>query len=1201
MDRRSAPAGRCDHTAEMVTTKTIRNVRITALASALLMALTAIAHATEKTLWKIGTFDGSSSEFKSHQDINYADPKSDPVFVVGQSGDKDWYRFQPGPANGMTGGREHPFTLKFVLNDAPGGVYRLRLAILYETPRLSFLRLEVNGHSGFFYFHPKLDFRAGDWEGTFVPQTSVDEKTISIPAAWLRKGENAFVLTAMDDPATAQNSLGAIAPGHTGLIYDALELIQDGDERYNVSAFTAQIEPTIFYRETETGIAEVVDVFVSAATLPKNDSVELRVAGHSFSKPVSASNSKTSEFGEVRLAFDVPEWIGATAATVKLGKLSTSATIEPAKKWNIALIPHEHLDVGFTDYPAKVAELHSQSVDQAMELIKKTPNFRWTLDGSWVANQYLNGRSAEAREQFFEDLRDGSIVIPPEFANQHTGNASWEALARSLYDQHNLAREHKLPTTDAAQIVDVPAYTWGYASVLHDAGIKYFVAASNSWRAPVMLLGRWNQKSPFYWEGPDGGRVLMWYSRAYLQAHTLFGGPWRMESVRDSLPVFLQAYTRPDYTASTAIIFGTQLENTPLAKEQSEIVASLNREYAWPKFEFSTVHSAMQRIEREWKGDIPVVRGDFGPYWEDGYGSDAAHTAIHRENQHRIATAEIMGTAVSSINTRVRPDKAMLEDAWLNELLYDEHTWTYVSATTQPEHHQTEDQIALKGSRVTRARNDINESIQRGWAQLEALVRTKDNSVAVFNSLNWTRSGIVETDLPDGTTLVDSSTGGEIPVEILYKGKGISLPGFGPGSVRVRFVAASVPAVGYKLFTIKPIAKEQAASSDLQRNTFGNVLENQFYRVTLDPSSGSIASVFDKQLGRELADSSSPYKFGQYLYVTGGDSYPENSLYRFGARLKPPTFTVHAATSGTLISVKKTAIGMVATLDSSAPNTPSLQTEILLLDSAKEILITYHIHKDRVLTRESAYVAFPFAVPAPAFTYGSQTAWVNPAKDELAGGSREWYLPTTWASVYNPQVAATVVPIDAPLVAFGDIVRGEWPTEFNPKTGTIFSWLMNNYWGTNFPAWQGGDFTFRYAITSSAQFNPPSLTRFGLEALTPLERDDVQGTQDSSLLPTQEASLLEIRNPDVTLLTWKRAEDGDGTIIRLQETAGKQSDVKIHSGSVKVERAWRCNLLEDNQAEVAIQGEDISFPIKPFQVLTLRLHTAPRIAPGGAK
>ena len=66
----------------------------------------------------------------------------------------------------MTGGRLHPFTVKFSLNGPPQGVYHLRIAMLYETPRLSFLKLDLNGRSGYFYFHPTLDFNAGDWEGT---------------------------------------------------------------------------------------------------------------------------------------------------------------------------------------------------------------------------------------------------------------------------------------------------------------------------------------------------------------------------------------------------------------------------------------------------------------------------------------------------------------------------------------------------------------------------------------------------------------------------------------------------------------------------------------------------------------------------------------------------------------------------------------------------------------------------------------------------------------------------------------------------------------------------------------------------------------------------------------------------------------------------------------------------------------------------
>jgi alpha-mannosidase len=1181
------PAPRSHHyAAQMVTTVIHKSCLVAALMMAVLLT-PAASIAAERSVWKIGTFNHSSGEFRD-RDIAYADPKSDPVFVIGKSKDEDWYRFQPGPANGMTGGRYHPFTIEFSLPEAPRGVYYLRIAMLYETPRLSALKLDVNGKAGLFYFHPKLDFAAGDWEGTFVPQTSTDEKIIAIPAEWLHRGENRFVLTAVDDPAVGQNSFGAIAPGHSGLVYDALELTQDPEARYDEQAFTARVEPTIFYRALRVGIAEIVDVFLQAGSLEKAGSVEVQIGTNSSKKQFSTGTS----FGEIRLTFDVPEWKGPLPATVSMGTFRATSTVEPAKKWTIAIIPHEHLDIGFTDYAAKVAELHSQSIDGAMDLIRTTPDFRWTLDGSWVASEYLQGRTVDARERFLKHVREGSIVIPPEFANQHTGDASWEGLARSLYNESRLKREFKLPTTDAAQIVDVPSYTWAYASILHDAGIKYLIAASNSWRAPVMLLGRWNEKSPFYWEGPDSSRVFMWYSRAYLQLQTLFGTPWRIEAIRDALPVFLQAYSRPDYTANTAIIFGTQLENTPLAPEQSEIVAAVSREYAWPRFEFATVHSALAQIEHEWKGKIPVYRGDFGPYWEDGYGSDAMYTAMHRENQHRIATAEVIGSAVSSLDLLVTPDHDKLQDAWWNELLYDEHTWTYVGATTQPEHHQSVEQIALKESRARRAKNDIDESIQRSWAQLEALVKPREASVAVWNSLSWPRSGIVETDLSEGSSLFDPSTGKLIAMEVLWKGKGISLPGFGPGNMRVRFLANDVPAIGYKLFTVKPTA---ARSDEIVKVT-NNILENQFYRVTFAPATGAIASIFDKELGRELVDLESPYKFGVYLYVSGGDDYPKNSLYRFGSGLHPPDLVVHAAESGTLVSAKQTPLGLVALLRAQAVNTPMVEMEILLPTNEKQILLTYHVKKERVLTRESAYIAFPFAVGDPQFAYGPQSAWVNPAKDELPGGSREWYLPTTWSAVYNREVTAAVVPIDAPLVNFGDIVRGTWPADFNRRSSRIFSWLMNNYWGTNFPAWQGGDFTFRYAISSAPRFDPASLNRFGWNALTPLEKDDVAASTDKNVLPDNQASVLSLSNPKGNLLTWKVAEDGDGTILRFQEAAGEATQFTISSKYLKLEQAWLCNLLEENLSPLQSSPEGVSVSLQPFQVITIRLHTSPHLA-----
>ena len=1158
-------------------------------AASLLPLLHSQAKPDGQVLWRIGSFNASSGEFRS-QDIDYADPKSDPVFVVGKSGDYDWLRFQPGPANGMTGGRLHPFKIRFDLAEPPKGLYRLKIAVLYETPRLSHLRVEVNGHAGLFYFHPKLEYSAGDWEGTFVPQTSIDTKVVEIPAKWMRAGENMIVLTALDDPAEKQTSLGAIAPGHTGLVYDALEMSNDPAGQYDPDAFTAMIEPTIFYRESADGLQEVVDVFASLSSVPSKGALELALAGKQFRKELPADQRE--EFGEKRVEFAVPEWTAEPAATLTLtgsGKpRAVQAKLSAAKKWTVLIVPHEHLDVGFTDYAAKVAELHSQSVDDAISIMQKKPEFRWTLDGSWVASQYLVGRSKEAQEKFLGYVRKGAVVIPPEFANQHTGNASLEGLIRTFYPAHQLALQYNLPEPPAAQTVDVPSYTWAFASVLHDAGIKYFVGASNSWRAPVMLLGRWNQKSPFYWEGPDGGRVLMWYSRAYLQMHTLFGSPWRMESVRDALPVFLQAYTRPDYLGNSALIFGSQLENTPLAKEQAELPGAWDAEYAFPHLEFATLESAMRQIEEEADGKFPVYRGDFGPYWEDGYGSDAKFTAIHRQNQERILSAEKLSVLPALLSPQLRPDTSLLSAAWLNELTYDEHTWTYVGATSQPEHQQSEDQIQLKRARVVEAKRQIDESLQRSAAQLTELLSPTQNSVAVLNSLSWKRDGMVEVDLANGTRIVDNSTKQTVPFDVLFTGQGIALPGFGSGYRRVRFEARDIPAMGYKLYSLDANKEAASASGAAVR---ANAIENQYYRVVIDAGAGAIASIFDKQLNKELVDQMSSYKFGSYLYVTGGDDIPNNSLYRYGAGLNPPALTVHAASEGKVLEIRKAPFGTVILLESSCTNTPKIHTQIVLFDDEKKIEFRYDLHKERVLTRESAYIAFPLDIPNASFSYGNQMGWVNPAKDELPGGSREWYVARHWANVASSSGAVTIVPVDAPLVAFGDIVRGNWPAEFKPKSGAIFSWLMNNYWGTNFPAWQGGDYTFRYVLTSGATVDPVAWTRFGTEAMTPLEVTQVPQAPGMSRLPLDEAALLEIDGPDVNLSTWKMAEDGQGSVLRLQETAGRASRVKIKSKYFKFARAWVATELEDKVSPLDLQDGSIEVAVQPFQTLTLRVET----------
>ena len=53
---------------------------------------------------------------------------------------------------------------------------------------------------------------------------------------------------------------------------------------------------------------------------------------------------------------------------------------------------------------------------------------------------------------------------------------------------------------------------------------------------------------------------------------------------------------------------------------------------------------------------------------------------------------------------------------------------------------------------------------------------------------------------------------------------------------------------------------------------------------------------------------------------------------------------------------------------------------------------------------------------------------------------------------------------DIPLVQVNGINTGKWQESLPAHNGLVMSWVMNNYWFTNFPAAQGGRFAWRYRL-----------------------------------------------------------------------------------------------------------------------------------------
>ena len=1134
-----------------------------------------------ETLWQIGTFNSSSGEFNTGKGgpplFGQRFPKGELVYVVGKSSpDQDWPAYQPGSANGRAGFTPHPYTVQFDLADVPRGLVTLKVSLLVETARTPRLGVEINGHRALFYRHPLPNYVGGDRSMVVNPTASADTIVAEINPAFLLKGTNKLVLTAIDEPAERDDFTG------TGIVYDALALEQNPDARFDKSRVAVEVTPTIFYVRKGEGLTELVDVLVRSNQALASGQLTLKLGTQTFTEKLSADR----EFGEEVAEFAVPDFSPNTPVevTTKIGGKTQRfpCTVSPAKKWLLYVVPHEHLDVGYSDFQAKVSEVQSRALDEAIQMIQTHPEFRYSPDGYWCAEEFLAGRTPAQRARFLELVKEKKIFIPPQEASLLTGFASLEVLIRSLYGGFQFNRENG-GSFDYANITDVPSYSWSYASILADAGLKYFAAASDNDNGPILLNSRLNEQSPFWWEGPDGEKILMWYARSYLQVACLFGLPPFLPAGRDSLPIFLQPFSRPDYKSDAVLLYGTQVENTDLYPQVADLVANWNQQYAYPKMQFSGFAEAMEHISGQLGDSIPTVRGDGGPYWEFGNASDARYVAMERANEQRALSAEKFSTISTLTNPGVQPDSVRLARLWRDMVLLDEHTWTSDRSVSDPNIDQSRGQIAVKEHFADEARLDVDYLLRRHLAAIAGSIHNPSGTLIVFNPLNWKRSSLVEYDLRKGAALLDLTTQKEIPYEILSRGSQY---------MRIRFLADDVPPVGYKCYARISATSEPPRTPRIS----AEVLENAYYRLTLDAHSGAVKSIFDKQMNEELVNASSPYRFDQYLYVTGGDQFP-NRIQEFSSATSLPALDIDAANAGRLVSVTQQPFGTVAKLESSALNTPNISTEIILFDGEKKILFTNRVNKSPFLRKEAVYFAFPFRMERPHIRYDLQNGFVDPVHDQMPGAGKEWFSVQHWVEAFKGNVSVAILPVDAPLITLGDIVRGRWPTDFYLWRGDIFSYAMNNYYFTNWPAAQGGDFTFRYVLTSGPDMSPDFLSRLGREETAPLETDEIT-SQDKAVprpepLPADQASFLETDQSNVALVTWKLAEDGEGMILRFLELAGKEGTVNVRIPLLNAESAWTCNAMEQKRHALPVSPHGFSFPVKKFQIVTVRVKGTP--------
>jgi hypothetical protein len=152
-----------------------------------------------------------------------------------------------------------------------------------------------------------------------------------------------------------------------------------------------------------------------------------------------------------------------------------------------------------------------------------------------------------------------------------------------------------------------------------------------------------------------------------------------------------------------------------------------------------------------------------------------------------------------------------------------------------------------------------------------------------------------------------------------------------------------------------------------------------------------------------------------------------------------------------------------------------------------------------------------------------------------------------------------------------------------PKKGKtwLYSYVMNNYWMTNFRAYQEGGFSWGYQLTSTADTSNTFATKYGWSERNPFPTRTFPAGADE--LKTFSMETLKVTgSPNIMLMNSRPAFKDKGTLLlRFREVEGIPGEVKL-SSAVPGHTIKR--LVEVNVSGKQLGQPLSAIPLKPYEV-----------------
>ncbi len=809
----------------------------------------------------------------------------------------------------------------------------------------------------------------------------------------------------------------------------------------------------------------------------------------------------------------------------------------PPMDVDIVAAGHAHIDVAWLWPLQQTRQKTARTFSTVLRLMEAFPEFHF-IQSQPQLYQFIAEDHPGLFTQIQQRVREGRWEVTGGMWVEPDANITGaESLVRQLLLGRTFFRQHFGDAeTPILWLPDTFGFPASLPQLIKQAGLHYFMTTKITWNQ----YNRFPYQS-FWWQGLDGTKVLTHFiTTVDQQGHTTYNGDLSPQQVFSTW----KNYEQKEQHRELLTAFGYGDGGGGPTREMLENSRWLTHHPGAPRVRQGRAIEFFQRLETMAGEKLPRWYGElYLEYHRGTYTSQARNKRANRKNEFLLHDAEFLAAWAMLLTDYDYPDEHLTR-AWELLCLNQFHD-ILPGSSIQQVYEESQQHYATIADWATSIKTEALHALA---TQLPA-----ETAYLVVNptSFGGKSYALLSTPLPPGQSLVNLTNGELILSQPVTNGALLEIPDIPPYAFLALGLSNQTP-------------PRPASAVQVQEHADTVILENDMLLVVLNRD-GEILRLYDKVAAREVL----PEGERANVFMVFEDRPLNWDAWDIDIFYDEKSWFLEPAHACSVIEQGPLRAGMEVRRRFQKSE---LVQRIYLYRDANRIDFETYVdwHEHHLLLK----VAFPVDVLSPFATFDIQ--WGNIDRPTHRNTSWDWARFESCAHKW----------VDLSEGNYGVSLLNDSKYGHDVQGNVIRLTLLK---GATYPDPEAdqGEHEFVYSLLPHAGDWRSHTIPAAYDLNDPLIVVPVPGEKRAQLPPSQ--SLVAISHANVVIETIKRAEDGNGLIVRLYESHRDRQVVSLET-SFPLSQVFRTNLLEENEERVPLTSPNsVQMLMKPYEIITLRL------------